>query len=209
MPRWLTKISDVFCGVRSTRARYLSISPVEYTESRTRPSVRRMMSCGSFARFSAHAVSRMPVAASDFSTCMPIVGQKSTSTGHTRSGGRFTASQRWLPWRSIFATTPPGTTAEVAAAGAAPATGRPACGWPDAVIVCGRSGTRKRSSRGSCDRSGGTSSGVRDCWAVSYCDLVGLEEAAAPGTAGQQRGTDDSQPAQTGETIHHRSSCQG
>ena len=59
-----------------------------------------------------------------------------------------------------------GTTAEPAAAGAEPAAGPAAC-WPDAVIVCGRSGTTNRSSRGNCERSGGTSSGDFDCCAVS------------------------------------------
>src|SRR5687768_17729015 len=53
-------------------------------------------------------------------------------------------------------------------AAAGPALGR--WPWPDAVIVCGRSGTRKRSSRGNCERSGGTSSGCR-VFAVSYCTL--------------------------------------
>jgi hypothetical protein len=53
-----------------------------------------MMSCGRFARFSAHTVSITPVVASAFSTLRPTLGQYSTRTGHAFSGGSSTTSQR-------------------------------------------------------------------------------------------------------------------
>src|SRR5512147_897488 len=68
-----------------------------------------------------------------------------------------------------------GATAAAAADPGAPtdAPDRPAV--DDAVTVCGRSGTVKRSSRGSCERSGGTSSGaerVRAFWYSTVCDTL-------------------------------------
>jgi hypothetical protein len=79
----------------------------------------------------------------------------------------LTTSHRWLPWRSILAISAVGATA--AAVGPATALagvpGRAAAAL-EAVTVCGRSGTVKRSSRGNCDRSGGTSSGVERVFAA-------------------------------------------
>ena len=126
-----------------------------------------MIPWSSLALFSAQTVSMTPAAGSDFSTASPTLGQKSSRIGHAFSGGMLTTSQRWSPWRSSRANAPVGATVPPAAVAALPAgaPGRPAAAVPEAVNDCGRSGTVNRSSRGSWERSGGTSSGVERVFA--------------------------------------------
>ena len=80
----------------------LSRSPLEYKESSTLPKVRRIMSCGILARFSAQSVSMMPMSGESVTRMKPLLVQNSRSGSQTLSAGLATTSQRWLPWRSIF-----------------------------------------------------------------------------------------------------------
>ena len=99
MPLWLMKIS-LPPGVRSIRVRNWSSSPVEYTEPRMPPSVPRIMSLGSFARFSAQLVTIVPEAASFFSMVKPSSSQNCSTVTQISSGVRGTTSQRRSPSRS-------------------------------------------------------------------------------------------------------------
>ena len=86
--------TSVPAAVLSKRVRNRSRSPVEYRPSNTLPMVRRMKSCGIFARFSAQAVSSTPVWAFSTSKVKPLSVQKDFTTGQTCSGGKGTLSQR-------------------------------------------------------------------------------------------------------------------
>ena len=86
--------STVPFGPFSMRVRNLSRSPVEYRPSNTLPTVRRMMSCGIFARFSAQSVSMMPVSGESITRRKPSSCQNVRRLGHRASGVVFTTSQR-------------------------------------------------------------------------------------------------------------------
>ena len=85
MPRWLRNTS-LPPPLRSTRTRKRSRRPLSYRVSSTRPSVRRMMSCGILARFSAQSVSITPAWALSTSRLKPRSCQNDCSWGHSCSG---------------------------------------------------------------------------------------------------------------------------
>ena len=126
MPRWVMKMSLPF-GVRSTRVRYLSSSPVEYAESNTRPIVLRIRSLGSFARFWFQSVSSTPASGRSWTSSKPLSFQNVRTFGNTSSGASEVWIQRSLPLRSsVNSPTVDGATVagpEAAAAGAVAAPG--------------------------------------------------------------------------------------
>ena len=110
-------------GVRSTRVRNLSSSPVENALSKTLPIVLRMMSFGSFARFSTQSVSSTPASARSWTSAKPLSFQKVRTSGNNCSGGSVLLIQRSEPRRSILKVpTAVGATDGVPVVGAATAT---------------------------------------------------------------------------------------
>src|SRR6218665_3008470 len=100
-PRWVMEISVPLSARRSRRGRNLSRSPVEYSDSSSLPSVERMKSWGSLARFSAQSVSMIPTLASACASVKPLACQKSRTGSQSWSAGRLTTSQRFWPSRSM------------------------------------------------------------------------------------------------------------
>ena len=72
----------------------LSISPVEYTLSSNLPTVARITSCGSLARFSAQSVSMMPRLGWSIVSRKPLSCQNSRTGFHYCAAGRYTTSHR-------------------------------------------------------------------------------------------------------------------
>jgi len=100
---------------RSMRVRYMSRSPVEYRPSKTLPSVERIRSWGSLARFSPQLVSITPISGCSLMTSRPRSCQKLRNCGQSCSGVAAVCSQRSVPLRSrrtspaALAATLPGT----------------------------------------------------------------------------------------------------
>ena len=152
-------------------------------ESNSLPSVLRMKSCGSLARFSAQSVSMMPASGWSCASRKPFSCQKSRTCGQSWSGGSVVLQPALVAERARCARRRPmrrdaSATVGVAGARCGRGAGLEGRGADGAAAAAGSA-----MSRASCVRSGGTSSGGRVALARLVVDLVAREAGSRPSSS--------------------------